>query len=50
MEKSVMGEQAGKKTFKQRLESIKALPYEQTKPSEVYTESLPRVVCFNTRR
>jgi RNA recognition motif-containing protein len=50
MEKSVAGEQAGKKTFKQRLENIKALPYLQTKASETYTESLPRVVCFNLRR
>lgn len=33
MEKSMSGDQTNKKTFKQRLESIKVLPYSQTKCS-----------------
>jgi len=50
LEKSVVGEQVAKKSFKQRLESIRTLPYSQTKASESYVESLPKVVSFMSRK
>lgn len=36
MEKNIVGEQVVKKTFKQRLDNIRTLPYAQTKASEAY--------------